>query len=99
MNFEIFDALECVCGQRKFRLRDGVMASTTVPKPVTRVLCVQFCGYRNRPVASGSITPADCQECRTQMILQGAIQCSCGRGWRIQSGSPQFSLDHLVETR
>jgi hypothetical protein len=92
MNFEIFDALECGCGQREFRLRDGVMASTTVRKQVTQVLCTKFCGYRNRPVISGHVTPADCQECRTQTILQGAIQCSCGRGWRIQDGSPQFSL-------
>ncbi len=92
MNFEIFDALECACGQRDFRLRDGRLSSTSPPQPFTKVLCTRFCGFKQLPIASGCVTPSDCQECRTQSILQGAIQCTCGREWRIQDGSPQFSV-------
>jgi CelD/BcsL family acetyltransferase involved in cellulose biosynthesis len=92
MNFEVFDTLECACGERQLPLRDRILIRTEFDKPVAGVLCSHYCGYKNCSISSGMVTPADCNECRAQSIIRGSIRCKCGREWRVEDGKPNFSL-------
>lgn len=90
MNFEIFDALECECGERELRLQEPVLGRDPESGAVENVLCKRFCGYKQCPIRPESVSPDDCRKCRSTTILGGAVRCGCGREWAIHGGSPQF---------
>ncbi len=94
MNFHLFDTLECVCGAQQLALKEAVTAKAANPETIREVPCKRVCGYRQCSIASGLITLADCQQCRSLEIQGGAISCNCGLEWPIVNGVPQFSGNH-----
>ena len=93
MNFALMDALECSCGEKFLSLENAVLSRVSQPALPEQVLCTTVCGYKKRTIASGGVSPADCQECRSHTIRSGFLHCSCGREWPIVEGVAEFSPD------
>jgi len=91
MTFELFDVLRCSCGNREFRLEGRVTGSNAPSMAVDRVLCQEFCGFKQCRVSAETVNMDDCANCRAQRVLEGSIICACGRQWRVTRGVPSFA--------
>jgi ubiquinone/menaquinone biosynthesis C-methylase UbiE/uncharacterized protein YbaR (Trm112 family) len=96
MKFRLLDVLRCPCGE-------ALTLSKTESKPLpssnsfTEVKCKTTCGFRQRPISSGGVTPSDCTECYATEITAGILSCNRGHEWPIVNGIPRFLPNTLAD--
>lgn len=97
MKFRILDLLQCPCGKSDLALQDAVVKKVPFAQSLSEVRCSKTCAFRKCSVASGTVKPADCEECYTQEIMSGTLSCPCGQKWPIIGGIPRFLPGALPE--
>ena len=95
VRFALLDNVRCGCGNEELHLEGAItMASSENQNGI----CRRFCGWKQLPVATSGVTPAECAECRRQTIVEGNLRCACGLSWPIVKGVPSFSSKRILET-
>ena len=90
MYYSLLDKLECGCGAREFRVHASVTRQDAHGMSHAVPRCDHFCAFKQMPIATGMLSPADCIKCTRTAVVAGRISCACGRTWEVRDGKPDF---------
>lgn len=99
VNFALLDFLNDSAKLPGFSLSHATTRRTRAQKPIDRVPCKRYCGFRGAAIAQKTITPQDCRLCRTYDVVSGTLSCESGETYRIENAAPQFARRVIASER
>jgi len=97
MKHRVIDLLQCSCGKSGLVLKSAATKRVPFADSFSEVRCETTCAFKGCSVPSSNVKPSDCAECFSHEVIEGRIQCNCGRAWQILMGIPRLLPDALSD--
>jgi ubiquinone/menaquinone biosynthesis C-methylase UbiE len=95
MKFRLLDFLQCSCGKGSLALNNIKIMNIPFEYKLNEIRCSKFCGLKKTDNFLENMSAKDCIYCYSQEIMEGTINCICGKEYPIIKGIPRFLPEDL----